>query len=67
MAQLAKNLPAMWETWVPSLGLRRSLGDGKGYLLQYSGLENFMDCIVRGVAKSRRTLCPSPSSPPEEE
>jgi len=34
-------------------GLGRSLGEGKGYLLQYSGLENYMDCIVHGVAKIR--------------
>jgi len=33
-------------------GLGRSPGEGKGYLLQYSGLENSMDCIVHGVAKS---------------
>ena len=33
-------------------GLGRPLGEGKGYLLQYSGLENSMDCIVHGVAKS---------------
>ena len=33
-------------------GLGRSLGEGKGYPLQYSGLENFMDCVVHGVAKS---------------
>ena len=25
-------------------GLGRSLGEGKGYPLQYSGLENFMGC-----------------------
>ena len=31
-------------------------GEGKGYQLQYSGLENSMDCIVHGVAKSRRQL-----------
>ena len=35
-------------------GLGRSPGDGKGYALQYSGLENFMDCIVHGVTKSWR-------------
>ena len=99
MAQLVKNLPAMWETWVQSLGwedplekgmathssilglptpvflgspggsagkesacnagdlglipgLEKSLGEGKGYPLQYSGLENSMDCIVHGLAKS---------------
>ena len=34
------------------LGLGRSSGEGKGYPLQYSGLENSMDCIVHGVAKS---------------
>ena len=34
-------------------GLGRSLGEGKGYPLQYSGLENSMDSIVDGVAKSR--------------
>ena len=32
--------------------LWRSLGEGKGYPLQYSGLENSMDCLVHGVAKS---------------
>ena len=37
-------------------GLRRSPGEGKGYPLQYSGLENFMDCIVHGVAKSQTQL-----------
>ena len=36
---------------VPGLG--RSPREGKGYPLQYSGLENSMDCIVHGVAKSR--------------
>ena len=34
-------------------GLGRSPGEGKGYPLQYSSLENSMDCIVHGVAKSR--------------
>ena len=33
-------------------GLGRSLGEGTGYPLQYSGLENSMDSIVHGVAKS---------------
>ena len=33
-------------------GLERFPGEGKGYPLQYCGLENSMDCIVRGVAKS---------------
>ena len=34
-------------------GLGRSAGEGKGYPLQYSGLENSMDYIVHGVTKSR--------------
>ena len=34
-------------------GLGRSPGEGRGYPLQYSGLENSMDCVVHGVAKSR--------------
>ena len=33
-------------------GLGKSPGEGKGYPLQYSGLENFTDCIVHAVAKS---------------
>ena len=33
-------------------GLGRSLAEGKGYPLRYSGLENSMDFIVHGVAKS---------------
>ena len=32
-------------------GLRRSPGEGNGYPLQYSGLENSMDCIVHEVTK----------------
>ena len=34
-------------------GLGRSPGEGKGYPLECSGLENFMDYTVHGVAKSR--------------
>ena len=33
-------------------GLGRSPGEENGYPLQYSGLENPMDCIVHRVAKS---------------
>ena len=33
-------------------GLGRSPGEGNGNPLQYSGLENFMDSLVHGVAKS---------------
>ena len=37
-------------------GLGRSPGEGKDYLLQYSGLENSMDYIDHGVAKSQTQL-----------
>ena len=40
-------------------GLGRSPGGGNGSSLQYSGLENSMDCIVHGVAKSRTRLSDS--------
>ena len=37
-------------------GLGRSPGEGKGFPLQDSGLENSMDCIVQGVPKSGTQL-----------
>ena len=37
-------------------GLERSPGEGKGYPLQYSGLENFMDSRVHWVPKSRKPM-----------
>ena len=37
-------------------GLGRSPGEGNSYPLQYSGLENSMDYIVHGVAKSQTRL-----------
>ena len=37
-------------------GLERFPGEVKGYPLQYSGLENSMDCIVLEVAKSQTRL-----------
>ena len=39
---------------VPGLG--RSPGEGNSYPLQYSGLENSMDCIVHGIEKSQTRL-----------
>ena len=39
---------------IPKLG--RSPGEGKGYPLQYSGLENSMDCIAQGVTQSQTGL-----------
>ena len=41
--QTVKNPPAMWETWVQSLGWEDSPGGGHGNPLQYSHLENSMD------------------------
>ena len=53
VSQMAKNLPAMWET--------RSTGKGNGNPLQYSCLENSMDigawrATVHGVAQSQTGL-----------
>ena len=58
LAPLEKNLPAMRETWVQSLGLGRSPGGGNGNRLRYSCLENPVDggagwATVHGVAKSQ--------------
>ena len=52
MAQLVKNSPAAGDLG-SILGLKRPPEEGKGYPLQYSGLENSTDCIVHGVAKSQ--------------
>ena len=47
-------------------GLGRSPGEGKGYPLQYSGLENCMDYIVHGVTKSQTQLSDSLTSTGDE-
>ena len=55
VAQLGKDLPAMWRpVFCPWVG--RFPGEGKGYPLQYSGLENSMDCIIHRVPKSQTQL-----------
>ena len=36
-------------------GLEKSPREGKGYPLQYSGLENSADCIIHGVKESDTT------------
>ena len=43
-----------YNAWGPGLipGSGRSAREGRGYPLQYSGLQNSMDCIVYGVAKN---------------
>ena len=45
-------------------GFGRSPGEWKGYPLQYSGLENFMDFIVHGIAKSRTRVSESTATTP---
>ena len=61
VAQTVKNLPAMWEIQAQSLGWERLPGEGNGYSLQYSCLENSMDgrawrATVHGVTKSQTWL-----------
>ena len=56
VAQLVKNPPAMWETWVQSLGWKDPwVGEGKGYPLQCSGLENSRDHSPWGLKESDTT------------
>ena len=45
LAQLEKNLPAMRETWVQSLGWEDPLEKGKATHSSILGLKNSMDCI----------------------
>ena len=49
---VVKNPPAVWETWVRSLGWEDPLEKGKA-THSISGLEHSMDCIVHGVTKSQ--------------
>ena len=53
MAQLVKNLPAVWETWVPSLSWEGPLEED---MATHSGLENLIDYEVHGVTKSQTRL-----------
>ena len=61
LAQMVKNLSAMRETWVRSLGQEDLLEEeGNSNPLQYFGLENPMDrgswqATVHGVAKELGT------------
>ena len=57
LAQMVKNLPAIEETQVQSLGWKGPLGEGNGNSLLYSCLENSMDrgawqATDHGVSKS---------------
>ena len=64
VAWTVKNLPAMWETWVRSLGQEDPLEKGNGNPVQYSCLDNSMDrgawlSTIHGVAESgTHTHCP---------
>ena len=51
MAQLVKESTCNVGDMGSIPGLGRSCVEGKGYLLQYSGLENSMDSMVHGVTK----------------
>ena len=50
VAQMVKNSPAMWETWVQSLDWEDPLEKGK--VTGSMDLENSMDRIAPGVTKS---------------
>ena len=53
MSQLVKNLSAVRETWVPSLGWEDPLKKGKAtHSSTLAWRIHSMDCIVHGVAKS---------------
>ena len=61
VAQLVKNLPAMWETWGRILGWedpwgRERLPTPVQLNEENSGLENSMNCTVLGVAESQIRL-----------
>ena len=54
---MVKNILAMQETQIQSLGQEDSPGETNGHSLQYSCLENFIDrgawpATVHGVSKS---------------
>ena len=56
VAQLVKNLPTMQETCVQSLGWEDPLEKEKAtYLLQYSDLQYFPNCILHGLKESDTT------------
>ena len=59
MAELLTNSPAMWETWVQSLGWEHPVEKGTATHSSILALENSMDCIVHGVAKSRTKNSPN--------
>ena len=59
MAELLQNSPAMWETWVQSLGWEHPVEKGTATHSSILALENSMDYTVHGVAKSRTKNSPN--------
>ena len=64
VGQMVKNLAAIQETQVQSLGWEDIPGEVNDYSLQYSCLENFMDrgiwqAIVQGITKRQTRLSDS--------
>ena len=55
VAQLVKNLPAVWETWVRSRDWEDPLDKGKA---THSSIliKNSIDCMVHGVTKTWTVL-----------
>ena len=61
MAQMVKNLPEMWKTWLTSLGWEDPLGEGMATHSSILAWRIPMDrgawwATVHGVAKSRTQL-----------
>ena len=56
VAQMGKNLPAMWETWVRSLGWEDALEKGKANYSSVLAWRIPWIVIVHGVTKSRTQL-----------
>ena len=56
MAQQVKNLPAMWETWILSLGWEDPLEKGKATHSSILAWRIPMDCIIHRVTKSQTRL-----------
>ena len=57
VAQLVRNLPAMWETWVRSLGWEDPLENGKATHSSILAWRiPWTTCIVHGVTKSQTQL-----------
>ena len=55
MAQLVKNLPAMQETWLPSLGWEYPLEKGTAFHSSILSMENSMDSVDQGLKQPDTT------------